>query len=100
MNKCQHKDCIYRDTYIDCCDYLGVTGHKRPCSAGECEGAYKKNAGERHFRFDTDKALELYLQGKNAGEIAAALGVSSVTVHNWANYEMLSFSGRGGSILW
>lgn len=33
MNRC--KGCKYHNREIDCCEYLILTGHKRPCPPGD-----------------------------------------------------------------
>ena len=38
---------------------------------------------KRYGSFDTQKALELYKQGKNDGEISVAVGVSRQTIGTW-----------------
>lgn len=38
---------------------------------------------KRYSSFDTKKALELYKQGKNDGEISEAVGVSRQTIGSW-----------------
>ena len=37
---CKHPDCSYRrrlNDYIECCDYIGSTGHSRGCKISECD---------------------------------------------------------------
>ncbi len=77
-----------------CCDYLGVTGHRRPCPPGE--GCTVRAEGDRDSKriwketkpmkgrsWDTTKARTLYDEGLLDGAIASELGIKATTVSFW-----------------
>jgi len=77
-----------------CCNYLGVTGHRRPCPPGDgCtvragggqdpKRIWKENAPMKGRTWDTKKARTLYDEGLLDGEIAAELGIKATTVSFW-----------------
>ncbi len=76
------------------CDYINITGHRRPCPPGkECTvravvGRDKKKEwrdGFTAFRrsWDTEKARVLYGTGKLDREIAAEVGTTPGAVGLW-----------------
>lgn len=73
-----------------CCDYLSVTGHRRPCPPGEgCtvrkEGDLTKtgSAFMKRRRWDTEKAKALYDQKLSDAEIAGRVGTTASAVAFW-----------------
>lgn len=73
-----------------CCDYLLMTGHRRPCPPGEdCtvrkEGDYTKkgSAFMKRREWDTDKAKALYDQKLSDAEIAGRVGTTASAVAYW-----------------
>jgi len=83
-----------------CCDYLGVTGHRRPCPPGDgctvrAEGdrdskrIWKENAPMKGRSWDTKKARALYDKGLLDGEIAAELGIKETSVGFWRRTQNL-----------
>lgn len=76
------------------CDYLHITGHRRPCPPGKgctvrtTAGRDTKQGRESNLpikmrEWDTKKARALYDEGLLDGEIAAALGTTSGAVGFW-----------------
>lgn len=53
--------------------------------------------GTRQRTWDTDKALELYSQGKTDREIAEAVGVSRQVVYNWRQESALPINRERSS---
>jgi len=81
-------------SYTWCCDYLNLTGHRRPCPPGEgctvrAEGGrnpkriWKENAPMKGRSWDTEKARALYEEGRSDGEIAVELGTTRDAVAFW-----------------
>ncbi len=77
-----------------CCDYLNLTGRRRPCPPGEectvrAEGGgeakriWKENAPMKGRSWDTEKAMALYSEGKTDREIAEAVFASPGVVGVW-----------------
>ena len=92
-----------------CCDYIGRTGHMRPCPAGDgCtefrpreglayNGFRQKNfrlprshhgykdsvTGEYWWAFDPEEAYKLWEEGKNDKWIGTLLGCSGAAVGRW-----------------
>lgn len=86
------KGCAYavRLSGTWCCDYLSVTGHRRPCPLGEgCtvrkEGDLTKkgSAFMKRRGWDTEKARVLYDQRLSDAEIAAKVGTTTSAVSFW-----------------
>lgn len=47
MSKCRHKrSCPYYCVHTESCDYLLITGNRRPVPAEECKG-YRKQRGRK-----------------------------------------------------
>ncbi len=72
------------------CDYLSITGHRRPCLPGEdCtvrkEGDLTKkgSAFMKRREWDTEKAKDLYYQGLSDAEIAGKVGATATAVAYW-----------------
>lgn len=80
--------CYFLSNYFGCCNYLIFTDKRRPCPGGEgCtvktvlgknwrKYAPKSNAGGRRVKWDTEKGLKMWLNGRSYAEIAAAMGVT------------------------
>lgn len=77
------KGCVYAALLSGawCCDYLGVTGHRRPCPPGEgCtvrkEGGFTKkgSAFMRRRVWDTEEAKVLYDQKLSDAEAEGGNG--------------------------
>lgn len=73
-----------------CCDYLCMTGHRRPCPPGEgCtvrkEGDLTKkgSAFMKRREWDTEKAKALYDQKLSDAEIAGRVGTTASAVAYW-----------------
>lgn len=73
-----------------CCDYLSVSGHRRPCPPGEgCtvrkEGDLTKkgSAFMKRRGWDTEKAKALYAQKLSDAEIAGRVGTTASAVAFW-----------------
>lgn len=73
-----------------CCDYLSMTGHRRPCLPGEgCtvrkEGDLTKkgSAFMKRRGWDTEKAKALYDQKLSDAEIAGRVGTTASAVAYW-----------------
>ncbi|WP_297301122.1 hypothetical protein [uncultured Oscillibacter sp.] len=73
-----------------CCDYLSMTGHRRPCPPGEgCtvrkEGYLTKrgSAFMKRRGWDTEKAKALYDQKLSDAEIAGRVGTTASAVAFW-----------------
>lgn len=77
-----------------CCDYLSITGHRRPCPPGAActvrvaakkdpKRKWKEHPPVKRRTWDTKKALELYCQGQSDGAIAAAVGTTRNAVAFW-----------------
>ncbi len=97
------KGCAYLgDTYGGkSCDYLYITGRRRPCPVGKgctvrarkkakrgsCETPRReksKTPGRREYkRLDQSRARELYEEGWSDRRIAKTLGVHADTVRRW-----------------
>lgn len=86
------KGCVYaaRLSGAWICDYLSVTGHRRPCPPGEdCtarkEGDLTKkgSAFMKRREWDTDKARALYDQKLSDAEIAGRVGTTASAVAFW-----------------
>lgn len=77
------KGCIYQIKFGGywLCDYITITGHRRPCPFGagctvkEAEGGMKK--------WDESKAYELYQAGASDLEIAHEVGMKPSTICKW-----------------
>lgn len=95
MSKC--KTCEYRwlemGAHIWCCDYICITGKRRPCPPGRNCTVYEPYTG-KYDRFRPEgpvvkrniivkKAKPLYESGMNDAEIARALGVAPSSVYSW-----------------
>lgn len=99
------------------CDYLLITGRRRPCPPGEgCteHTAIKKptehpteidvvsglpimrrrQKKKRGYTFDTEKAHELYRQGLTDNAIGEACGVSANSIFNWRKNNNLPANKR------
>jgi len=97
--------CKYMSRATPSCDYLLITGHRRPCPPGEgcTEHTARKKPAEhppeidvvsglpilrkpkrrRKYTFDTDKAYELYCQGLSDSAIGQACGISANSITHW-----------------
>ena len=77
--------CVYRTKlgfgYV--CDYLCMTGQRRPCPFGEGCTVKETETNMSRKQWDKQMALELYKQGKSDNEIGKALGISTSTVLLW-----------------
>ncbi len=84
-----------------CCDYLSLTGHRRPCPPGEActvrkeaerdpKRVWKENKPMKAQIWDTEKARALYDKGLSDERIAAALGIARGTVYKWRRNQGLS----------
>ncbi len=76
--------CCYYARSTESCDYIFMTGKRRPCPAGK--GCTERALGGRETivnraKWDTEKARQLYMQGYGISEIAAAVGASRHAVH-------------------
>jgi len=77
------------------CDYLDITGRRRPCPAGP--GCTVRDDGYRgHSQIDPVRARSMYDMGMTDKEIGAEFGVSSVAVFRWRQKNELPANGRGG----
>lgn len=95
MSKC--KTCEYRWLELGgnnwCCDYICITGKRRPCPPGEKCTVYEPYTGKydrsrpegpvvkRKIIFT--EAKPLYESGMSDAEIARALGVAQSSVYSW-----------------
>lgn len=104
------RGCRYQDGQ-GWCDYIGITGRKRPAEirpGGGCDCKEKKQTRHPSLMLtqkskktlspktpkkpilDHDKALELYHKGANDVQIALACGCSKGTVQHWRNKNRLA----------
>lgn len=52
LNNKQCRKCYYWNCGVECCDYLCVAGHKRPCSGGQnCTEFKPRRSNQRGFSF-------------------------------------------------
>lgn len=92
----QCKGCAYavRLSLAWCCDYLSLTGHRRPCPPGEActvrkeaerdpKKIWRETKPMMRRSWDTGKARALYDAGKLDGEIAAELGTTAIAIGAW-----------------
>ena len=98
---CTKKDCAFKGTNTDTCDYILVTGKRRGCPAGPLCIRYKPvNAKERKvpqlpstFKKDRSGLFtafgSLYEEGYSDREIADIMGVGRDTVTRWRHEERL-----------
>lgn len=86
------KDCVYAVKLSGawCCDYLALTGHRRPCPPGEdCTVRKAANLTKKGSAFmkrrgwDTEKAKALYGQKLSDAEIAGKVGATASAVAYW-----------------
>ena len=84
------KGCVYLKSagHDKFCDYIGATGHMRPCPAGEActvKSEEKVTAKKKTNKLSFDEAIakELYSRGMSDKEIAAELGVRSQIISQW-----------------
>ena len=94
MEKCKHPDCIYRSLSTNSCDYVIITGTRRPCPPGTCKGVYRsiRSSGSKKGpprSFDEETALKLYLSGCSDKEIAEAVGSGRSVICHWRNRRKL-----------
>ncbi len=87
--------CVYAAYLSDAwyCDYLAVTGHRRPCPPGEgctvrAEGVRSKKrtwriVPMRKRTWDTEKARAMYDEGLSDKKIAEALGTTIHSIGFW-----------------
>ncbi len=73
---CGHADCIYvygnlqkredkRTSHFMCCDYIGVTGHKRPCKpTPDCICYTKGKKAKRRFDYGRGRYINYNLEDK------------------------------------
>lgn len=104
------KGCRYQD-HQGWCDYIGITGRKRPAKirpGGGCDCKEKKPTHHPGLMLtqkskktlspktpkkpvlDHGKALDLYHKGANDAQIALACGCSKGTVQHWRNKHQLA----------
>lgn len=85
--------CVYRGRAgsRDICEYLLMTGHKRPCPPGE-NCTVKKMEGDgthmaRQSSFDKERARALYEEGKSTVEVADMVGATESAIKSWIHRE-------------
>lgn len=78
-----------------CCDYIGITEHKRPCKFMDgCEVWMPENGAKKkrmhpvvcrgHITPEMERrALELYMTGMSDPQIGMDIGVSRTVVRDW-----------------
>lgn len=86
--------CFFLSEYFGCCNYLIYTDKRRPCPGGKdctvktAQTPANRKAGEGHggrpLKWDTEKGLQLWLEGKTLAEIAKEVGSSQTTVSYYA----------------
>lgn len=96
MNHCAH--CIYHavtDGMITC-DYILITGHRRPCPPGKLCTVRLTKEGEKMTKINIDikQVRRLIDEGKTIEEIASALNVSRSTVDRFLHQHGLSTKKR------
>ena len=116
------KTCIFRakENSLHRCDYASVTGHTRKAQDPEkCtyyrkgkrieQGEYRlleevlnapkqkraKGAGKKPV-YDWEKAMKLYRQGKNDGQISRVLGCGPSAVYGWRKQRKLPANAKAG----
>lgn len=112
--------CVFRADPLKIykCNYEGITGHTRKGQPPEeCtyfkEGARiddphkrtkamtvvrrRRKPGGGKPKYNWDRALELYLEGKNDGEIGREIGCAAHTVNQWRHrVNLIANVKRGG----
>lgn len=85
---CKHCQYVTREGW---CDYIGWTGHRRPCKAGKGCTARKLVEGPRRRKgwVDREKLAELYKQGLTDREISEQAKCGIATVTRWRNSAQL-----------
>lgn len=75
--------CVYQVKVGDSllCDYILMTGHRRPCPFGA--GCTVKETEENMKQWNKARAYELYMAGARDKEIAAEVGVNPNTIYKW-----------------
>lgn len=78
---------------LPCCNYYLTTGIRRPCPAGPKCTVYERKSKMSHKVWSKEQAEALYRDGKTDKEIAAAVGISAVTVGAWRRSMNLPANG-------
>lgn len=75
--------CVYQVKTGGClvCDYISITGHRRPCPFGA--GCTVKETEVTVRNWNKAEAFDLYQAGARDEEIAAEVGVHRQTVRRW-----------------
>lgn len=75
------RGCFYLSIYSYCCDYMLLTGQRRPCKPGK--GCTVKKVISKVRRVDYGELMKHYRKGMSDLEIAQAVGCSKSTVYIW-----------------
>ena len=97
--------CVYyavgsNDGYNGACDYILITGHRRPCGFGtvctvkETQGR-KMRSGGMSQEVEA-KVKQLYAQGYSDPSIAQAVGMTSTMIRYWRLRNELPPNANGG----
>ena len=97
--KCEYRTCLggfgYSEEHGYGCDYLGLTGHRRPCKPGKGCTEYKPFTGKyagvvrdgqpevKRRGFVAESAMPFYKQGLNDAQIAKSVGCRPEAVRRW-----------------
>ena len=97
--------CVYdavgsNDGYNGTCDYILITGHRRPCGFGDActvkEAQGRKMRGGGMSQEVEAKVKQLYGQGYSDPSIALAVGVTRDTIRYWRLRNDLPPNSHGG----